>query len=112
MKDVQDYLDRLREMRSRLVGQLDREIEEVRDSIHKPGEQVNLHTHNADMDVEGLDEAVGVSHALEGRLKSVEGAIGRLTRDGEATLKNTRERERLDALLDLDDFTNGNHEEE
>ena len=112
MKDVDEYCDRLRAMRSRLLRQLDDEAEEIRESVQKPGEQIHLHTHNADMDVEGLDEAVGVSHALEQRLRTVDAVLGRLSRNGAAVLADARERERIDALLETNDFAEGNHREE
>lgn len=104
MKDVEEYRERLLAMRARLRRQISSEIDDVREVIQKPGEQVHLHTHNADMDVEGLDEAVGVSHALERRIRTVDDALGRLDREGETLLKNKKERERLDALLDTEDF--------
>jgi hypothetical protein len=104
MSDVESYRDRLVAMRTRLRRQIEAEFDEVRDLTNKPGEQVHLHTHNADMDVEGLDEAVGISHALERRTRSVEDALARLNRDGDALLKSEKERERLDALLDTEDF--------
>lgn len=104
MKDVENYRDRLFAMRARLKRQLELEIDEVRDLANKPGEQVHLHTHNADMDVEGLDEAVGISHALERRMQTVNDALSRLDREGEGLLKNEIERERLDALLGTEEF--------
>lgn len=107
MRDVDDYSDRLRAMRSRLLRQLDDEAEEIRESIQKPGEQIHLHTHNADMDVEGVDEAVGVSHALEQRLKTVDAMLAKLSHDGAAVLADERQREHLDALLEIEDFAEG-----
>lgn len=104
MNDVNNYRDRLLAMRTRLRRQIESEVDEVRDLTQKPGEQVHLHTHNADMDVDGLDEAVGISHALERRVQTVEDALSRLDREGEALLKNETERERLDALLDTEEF--------
>ncbi|MGC1273900.1 MAG: hypothetical protein WBC44_09350 [Planctomycetaceae bacterium] len=102
MNDVETYLVRLAAMRERLRRQIDDEVEEARDAIHKPSENVNVHTHNADMDVEGLDNAVGVGHALEQRLATVEQMLVRLDAEGESYLKS--ERERLDAYLATEDF--------
>lgn len=102
MTDVETYRSRLAAMRDRLRRQIDNEVEEARDSIHKPGENTNLHTHNADMDVEGLDNAVGVGHALQTRLETVDEMISRLDKEGDAYLK--RDRPRLDAYLDTEDF--------
>lgn len=102
MNDVETYRSRLATMRDRLRRLIDDEVDEARDAIHKPGENVNVHTHNADMDVEGLDNAVGVSHALEQRLTTVEQMLIRLNADGESYLN--AERERLDAYLDTEDF--------
>lgn len=104
MADVERYRERLLAMRSRLVQQIEGEIDDARESISKPGEQVRLHTHNADMDVSGLDEAIGVGHALENHLKTVDRFLGRLSQDGESLLANERERERLDALLETNDL--------
>ncbi|HEX6987274.1 MAG TPA: hypothetical protein VF170_17990 [Planctomycetaceae bacterium] len=104
MTDLETYRNRLAAMRDRLRRQIDDEVEIAREAIRKPGESVNLHTHNADMDVEGLDPAVGVGHALERRLATVEEMILRLDREGESLLKNERERERIDAYLDTEDF--------
>ena len=100
--ELESYVSRLTAMRDRLRRQIDDEVETAREVIRKPGESVNLHTHNADMDVEGLDEAVGVGHALESRLRTVEQMIEKLNRDGEKYLAS--DRERLDAYLDTEDF--------
>lgn len=102
MTQLESYRSRLLAMRDRLRRQIDSEVEEAREAIRKPGESVNLHTHNADMDVEGLDNAVGVGHALERRLATVEEMLGRLDREGDRYL--TSERERLDAYLDTEEF--------
>ena len=102
MKELDSYRGRLIAMRDRLRRQIDDEVEEAREAIRKPGESVNLHTHNADMDVEGLDPAIGVGHALEQRLATVEQMLQRLDREGEPYLK--KERERIDAYLDTEDF--------
>lgn len=102
MTQLESYRSRLLAMRDRLRRQIDSEVEEAREAIRKPGESVNLHTHNADMDVEGLDNAVGVGHALEQRLATVEEMLGRLDREGDRYLSS--ERERLDAYLDTEGF--------
>jgi hypothetical protein len=102
VNEVESYVNRLTAMRDRLRRQIDDEVEEAREAIRKPGESVNLHTHNADMDVEGLDNAVGVGHALERRLATVEEMLGRLSGEGESYLAS--DRERLDAYLDTEDF--------
>lgn len=102
ISELDSYVNRLTAMRDRLRRQIDDEVEIAREVIRKPGESVNLHTHNADMDVEGLDPAVGVGHALQSRLETVEQMLARLDRDGEAYLAS--DRERLDAYLDTEDF--------
>jgi len=102
VSEIESYVGRLTAMRDRLRRQIDDEVETAREVIRKPGESVNLHTHNADMDVEGLDEAVGVGHALQSRLATVEQMLGRLDREGETYLAG--DRERLDAYLDTEDF--------
>lgn len=104
MTKLETYRNRLLAMRNRLRRQIDDEIDEAREAIRKPGEEINLHTHNADMDVEGLDEAVGVGHALERQLASVEQILARLDSEGETLLKDDRQRERIDALLNPEDF--------
>ncbi len=102
MNDVETYLNRLVAMRDRLRKLIDDEVEDIREVIHKPGEGVNIHTHNADMDVEGLDNAVGVGHALVHRLQTVETMLSRLRAEGESYLAGHRDR--LDAYLDTEDF--------
>jgi hypothetical protein len=102
MTELESYRSRLLAMRDRLRRQIEGEVEEAREAIRKPGESVNLHTHNADMDVEGLDNAVGVGHALERRLGTVEEMLARLDREGEPYLSS--DRERLDAYLDTEEF--------
>ncbi|MBA3316164.1 MAG: hypothetical protein M3552_06545 [Planctomycetota bacterium] len=104
MSKLESYKDRLAAMRDRLRRQIESEVDEARDSIHKPGESNNLRTHNADMDVEGLDEAVGIGHALERRLADVEQILMRLDKEGESVLKDKKERERIDAYLDTEGF--------
>ena len=101
MNEVENYLRRLSAMRERLRRLVDDEVEEARDAVHKPGESVNIHTHNADMDVEGLDNAVGVGHALVHRLVTVDKMLARLGTDGEPYLNQNRER--IDAYLDTED---------
>ncbi len=102
MTELETYRSRLLSMRDRLRRQIDNEIEAAREAIRKPGESNNLHTHNADMDVEGLDEAVGIGHAFERRLATVEEMLGRLDHEGEPYLDS--DRERLDAYIDMEDF--------
>ena len=104
MSKLENYRERLEAMRDRLRRQIASEVDEARDSIHKPGEPNNLRTHNADMDVEGLDQAVGVGHALERRLSDVEDILTRLQADGDGVLKDKKERERIDAFLDTEGF--------
>jgi hypothetical protein len=97
MSETETYLNRLASMRDRLRRQIDDEVEEAREAIRKPGENTNLHTHNADMDVEGLDNAVGVGRALEHRLTMVDQIISQLTAGGDDYLRS--DRERIDAYL-------------
>lgn len=104
MSELETYRDRLTAMRDRLRRQIESEADSARESIHKPGEANNLHTHNADMDVEGLDEAVGISHALQQRLGDVEQILSRLDGDGTTVLKDKKERARIDAFLDAEGF--------
>jgi hypothetical protein len=102
MTELESYLNRLTAMRDRLRRAIGDEIDQAREAIRKPGETSNLHTHNADMDVEGLDPAVGVGHALQDRLEAVEEILGRLDREGERYLAT--DRERIDAYLDTEGF--------
>ena len=104
MKDLATYRNRLYAMRDRLREQMNHHVEDARDVVSKPGEQVHLHTHNADMDVEGLDEAVALNHNAQQRLHSVEDMLAQLDEAGEAYLTDERQRMRLDALLDNEDF--------
>ena len=104
MTEIESYVSRLTAMRDRLRRQIDDEVETAREAIRKPGESVNLHTHNADMDVEGLDQAVAIGHAFEQSLASVEEMLGRLDREGESLLSDERERARIDAYLDNEEF--------
>jgi hypothetical protein len=104
MSKLETYRDRLEAMRDRLRRQIETEVEDAREAIHKPGEPNNLRTHNADMDVEGLDQAVGIGHALERRLTDVEEILMRLDKEGESVLKDKKERERIDAFLDTENF--------
>ena len=109
MKDLRTYREQLYAMRDRLRRQMDDRADDARESISKPGEAVHLHTHNADMDVEGLDEAVALNHSAGQRLRTVDDVLARLDQEGESYLQDERQRLRLDALLDNEDFARQIH---
>ena len=102
--NLEETKQKLQAMRDRLQRQIGEQANEAYESMHRDGDGVHMHTHNADMDVEGLDEAVGVSHALEARVSTVDRLLQRLNSEGEQLLKNSKERERIDALLATESF--------
>ena len=98
------YLARLQTMRERLTGEIGDEAEAARDAVDGTNDDGILHTHNADMDTEGVDAAVGRAHALRSEMRQVDLALADL-RDRDAGEElNESDRARFDSLLDTQNF--------
>ena len=102
--DVNSVRTRLMSMRDRIRKQIGDQVDDIYEATHKDGDGAHLHTHNADMDAEGVDEAVGLSHAFEQRLRTIDGLLHRLDAEGESLLNDERERAHIEALLETEDF--------
>jgi len=101
---VEHYRTRLTVMHDRLARQIADEREHVDESLKgSTGDRI-LHTHNADMDTEGLDAAVGTARGLHKEMDEVDGALNELTdRDGGEKVRG-EEKSRFDLLLSTQDF--------
>ncbi len=101
---VEHYRTRLTVMHDRLARQIADEREHAVDSLKGSTGDGILHTHNADMDTEGLDAAVGAARGLHDEMDQVDGALSELTdRTGDAVVEG-KEKARLDLLLSTQDF--------
>ncbi|WP_171186208.1 hypothetical protein [Alienimonas chondri] len=101
---VEYYRMRLTVMHDRLARQIADEREHAEDSLKGSTGDGILHTHNADMDTEGLDAAVGTARGLHKELDEVDGALSELTdRPGDAKVEE-REKARFDMVLSTQDF--------
>ena len=78
------YRTRLTAMRDRLAKSIDTEIDHAREAVEGPGEDQILHTHNADMDSEGVDAAVGTAAGLRDEHRQVELALSDLEKKNDA----------------------------
>ena len=101
---VAHYRTRLRAMHDRLAKLIEEERELAEESVDGPGQDGILHTHNADMDVEGVDAAVATARGLRDELRGADLALGDLkARDGGETLTEA-ERAKYDSMLETQDF--------
>ncbi|MEM9702439.1 MAG: hypothetical protein AAF907_08350 [Planctomycetota bacterium] len=101
---VERYRTRLTVMYDRLAGQIADEREHADESLKGATGDRSLHTHNADMDTEGLDAAVGAARSLRDEMNQVGAALAELTdRDGGSTVEG-EQKARFDLLLSTQDF--------
>ena len=103
---IEHYRTRLTVMRDRLAGQIGDQKEQADRALEGSTGDGILHTHNADMDTEGLDAAVGKARSLHDELDEVEGALNALSdlEAGGDTELTDEARARYDALLSTQDF--------
>ena len=118
-KSLDDYIAELTRMRERLVHHIGDERDAAREALESPAEDGILHTHNADMDTEGIDAAVGVTRSLQDELVRVDQTIRALQgRDPDSPFKDDAERARVELMIDTQDWAErmekrfGVHEEE
>ena len=101
---VGHYRARLKTMHDRLARLIADEKELAEESLKGSTGDGILHTHNADMDTEGLDAAVSTARGLHDELDQVDGALTELSdRDPGETLDGD-EKARFDLLLSTQDF--------
>ena len=100
---VAHYRDKLSAMHDRLAKTIADEREGARDAA-EPAEDGILHTHNADMDVEGVDAAVGRARGLQNELRQVDLALGDLRNRPDEDAVDGDEAAKLDALLETQAF--------
>ena len=103
-KTVAHYREKLTAMHDRLAEKIADEREAAQDSIDGPGQDGILHTHNADMDVEGVDAAVGRARGLRDELRQADLALGDLKGRGDDETLDDAEATRLDSLLETQAF--------
>ena len=101
---VGHYRAQLTAMRDRLAHSIEEKAEEARTAVDGPGQDGILHTHNADMDTEGVDAAVAVAAGLRDELKQVQMAISDLDGRPDDDSPGEDERARLDTLLSTQSF--------
>ena len=100
-KTLDQYVTELTAMRERLSHQIQEEHRIAREALETPAEDDKLHTHNADMDTEGIDAAVGVTRSLQDELVRVDQTIRALQgRDPDTPFKDDAERARVELMLD------------
>ena len=101
---VEHYRTRLTVMHDRLARQIADEREHIDESLKGSTGDGILHTHNADMDTEGLDAAVGTARGLHREMDEVDGALTELSdRPGGEQVEGD-EKTRFDLLLSTQDF--------
>ena len=98
------YRAHLEAMEKRLTGAVNDEKAAAEDAVDGPGADGVLHTHNADMDTEGLDAAVGRSAALTREMKDVAAALRDLSGKPDDEQVGEADAARFDALLSTQDF--------
>ena len=76
-KEQASFKLQLLELRKRLLREVGKTEEALREDIVKPGEISSVPTHPADEDVEGLDSEIAIAHNEEFLLEEVEAAIER-----------------------------------
>ena len=101
VKNLEKYRERLIELRDRLKSDLAGHVEAIQESVRAPGEVVDVTTHPADRDVEGLDTEVELGHRQHAILDQVEAALDRIDDGSYGRCEDCGQdiaRERLDAI--------------
>jgi RNA polymerase-binding transcription factor DksA len=75
---IDRYKNRLLEMRSRLIGEINRMGEAVVEDIQSPGNLSHVPSHPADRDSEGLETMIALERTEGGLLNQVNSALGRI----------------------------------
>ena len=75
---LETYRERLREMRDRMSGEVDRVVESIREDLNPAGNSSNLPTHPADNAPENIDSDVQVIESERGMLDEIQAAIHRI----------------------------------
>lgn len=95
------YRRRLLDLRDRLIREVDRTEEALREDVLAPGEHAALPTHPADKDAEGIDEKIAIAQNEEQILEEVETALARLAAGQFGVCRDCGRklsRQRLDAI--------------
>lgn len=98
---LETYRERLREMRDRMSGEVDRVVESIREDLNPAGNSSNLPTHPADNAPENIDSDVQVIEAERGMLDEIQAAIHRIDAGTFGVCENCAELigyERLEAI--------------
>lgn len=78
VKNVEKYRERLVALRDRLKSDIAGHAEAIQESVRAPGDDIDLPTHPADRDVEGLDKEVELGQRQHLILEQVEAALDRI----------------------------------
>ena len=78
VKNLDKYRERLLELRDRLKRDIAGHVESIQESVRTSGDDVDLPTHPADRDVEGLDKEVELGQRQHVILDQVEAALDRI----------------------------------
>ena len=104
LNTVAHYREKLTAMHDRLAKKIADEREAAADAVDGPGQDGILHTHNADMDAEGVDAAVGRARGLRDELRQADLALGDLRGRGDDETLDETHAARLDSLLETQAF--------
>lgn len=75
---MEAYRDRLREMRDRMAGEVDRVVESIREDLNPAGDSSRLPMHPADIAPENIDSDVQVIESERGMLEEIQAALHRI----------------------------------
>ena len=100
---VAHYREKLTAMHDRLAKMIGGEREIAEESAEPDADGV-LHTHNADMDVEGVDAAVARARGLRDEMRRADLALNDLKGRGDGDTLDDAKRAGLDSLLETQAF--------
>lgn len=77
-KQIEQYRDRLREMRDRMLGEVDSVVESIREEISPSGNLSSIPVHLADSAPDQLDADIDVVENERGMLVQIQAALHRI----------------------------------
>ena len=75
---LEQFRNRLRDMRDRMIGEVDRVVESIREDINPSGNLSNAPVHLADAAPENIDADINIIETERGMMEEVQAALKRI----------------------------------